>query len=51
MVPLAKRGEPKGGGQIANFGRAIGIWSAEAKLPPLLKLTLQHSKRLGAGLG
>ena len=24
-VPLAKRGEPKGGGQIENFGRAIGI--------------------------
>jgi len=24
-VPLAKRGEPKGGGQIVNFGRAIGI--------------------------
>ena len=23
-VPLAKRGEPKGGGQIENFGRAIG---------------------------
>ena len=25
-----------------------GLWSAEAKLPPMLKLTLQHSKR---GLG
>ena len=24
-VPLAKRGEPKGGGQIMNFGQAIGI--------------------------
>ena len=24
-VPLAKRGEPKGGGQIINFARAIGI--------------------------
>jgi hypothetical protein len=24
-VPLAKRGEPKGGGQLMNFGRAIGI--------------------------
>ena len=24
-VPLAKRGEPKGGGQIVNFGRAVGI--------------------------
>ena len=27
------------------------LWSAEAKLPPALKLTLQHSKGLGAGLG
>jgi hypothetical protein len=26
-VPLAKRGEPKGGGQIVNFGRAIGSTS------------------------
>jgi len=25
MVPLAKRGEPKGGGQWVNFARAIGI--------------------------
>jgi hypothetical protein len=24
-VPLAKRGEPAGGGQLMNFGRAIGI--------------------------
>ena len=24
-VPLATRGEPKGGGQLMNFGRAIGI--------------------------
>jgi hypothetical protein len=23
-VPLAKRGEPKGGGQLMNFGYAIG---------------------------
>ncbi len=24
-VPLAKRGEPAGGGQLMNFGHAIGI--------------------------
>jgi hypothetical protein len=27
-VPLAKRGEPKGGGQLVNFARAVGITSA-----------------------
>jgi hypothetical protein len=26
-----------------------GLWSAEAKLPPTLKLTLQHSKGSGQG--
>jgi competence protein ComEC len=25
LVPLAKRGEPQGGGQLANFARAVGI--------------------------
>jgi len=30
-VPLAKRGEPKGGGQIVNFGRAIGISAFASK--------------------
>jgi hypothetical protein len=27
-----------------------GLWSAEAKLPPTLKLTLQHSKQVSARL-
>jgi hypothetical protein len=30
--------------------RERGIWSAEAKLPPTLKLALQHSKHVRARL-
>jgi len=32
LVPLAKRGEPKGGGQLMNFGRAIGITTSSAPI-------------------
>jgi hypothetical protein len=34
---------------LAPCGRG-GLWSAEAKLPPTLKLTLQHSKQVRARL-
>jgi len=36
-VPLAKRGEPKGGGQLMNFGRAIGINPQHTERKPCIQ--------------
>ena len=33
---------------LSRKADAGGLWSAEAKLPPMLKLTLQHSKQVSA---
>ena len=35
---------------LSRKADAGGLWSAEAKLPPMLKLTLQHSKQVSVQL-
>jgi len=59
-VPLAKRGEPKGGGQFMNFERTVGMTPlAQAKFVkarmngnPLLKVPpASRGNRTGAPLG